>query len=184
VNSECDLGELLQDYGYAIVPDPHREQQFRCDLHGADNKPSARYYPENNSTWCWPCSKKRDPLDYVMEKEQINFIQAIDFLEKRLNLDTLAWSDAEEPKPVDEIAELDKISDTRETYEDVKGRVQRLLEMLTEDRALPSNNLLSFWEVFDRVDYGVARQKWPEGQGMSALAKLKVGVMKKLEEAS
>ena len=181
VNAACDLGELLQGYGYAVVSDPHREQQFSCDLHGPDHKPSARYYPESNSTYCWPCAKKRDPVEWVKEKEQVNFIRAIEILEERLQLPTLPWSDAEPDKPVDHLAEHDRISSQGESYLDIKARVQRLLEMITEDRGLACNDLLTFWEVFDRIDYGVARQGWDVEQGSSGLTKLRASVIKRLE---
>ena len=80
VNQECDLGDLLQGYGYGVVPDRQREQQFSCDLHGMDNKPSARLYGYNNTTYCWVCQKKRDAISYVMEKEHLNFRDAIEQL--------------------------------------------------------------------------------------------------------
>lgn len=182
VNKECDLGELLHEYGYAVMPDRQREQQFACDLHGVDNKPSARYYGINNTTYCWVCQKSRDAIAYVTEKEGVSFREAIEMLEKRLGLSTLPWSD-EEDRPKSVSQEIDEIAATTATYEDEKVRLNKFLGTLTAERDLDSRTLLSFWEVFDRVDYGVARQSWGEPKGAAAMAHLRQKVMERLKEA-
>lgn len=179
VIKECDLGVILAEYGYAVFPDPYREQQFSCDLHGADHKPSARYYPETNSTYCWVCQKKRDPVDWIRAKENLGFADAVDFLERKFDLASLPWDDQEE-RPVNPMEELDKVGQQQEGFKDYEARVQRLLEMLTEDRHLEANMLLSFWEVFDRVGYGVAREGWPENRGIVALQKLRERVFERI----
>ena len=183
VNRECDLGELLQEYGYAVVPDPEREQQFSCDLHGPDLKPSARLYGANNSTYCWVCQKKRDPIAYVMEKENAKFVEAIEMLERRLGLAPLPWED-EGDRPRDVADELDEIAAMRVTYADERERTHRLLTAETQERSLNAATLLSFWEAFDRVDYGVARQDWGESRGIVGLKKLRERLFERLREAS
>lgn len=54
IKEQVPILDLLARYGYMIEPGYNGEQQFRCDLHGSgqDNKPSARAYPESNSTYC------------------------------------------------------------------------------------------------------------------------------------
>lgn len=183
VKQECDLGALLQEYGYAVVPDRHREQQFSCDLHGPDNKPSARLYGHNNTTYCWVCQKTRDPISYMMEKELINFREAVERLEERLGLPPLPWSD-EKNKPVDVADEIEAMAHTSASYEDEKMRVGKFLQSLTTDRDLDMESLLSFWEVYDRIDYGVARQNWPENKGAVAMLKLLERIKKKCKELS
>jgi len=185
VNRECDLGELLQGYGYAVVPDRQREQQFSCDLHGMHNKPSARLYGHNNTTYCWVCQKKRDPISYVMEKENFNFVQAVDDLERRLALAPLPWDDdmdaaVRAPDPGDE---LDDIARHDATYDMERERVRTFLDALTAEREADAKSLLSFWEVFDRIDYGVARQDWGEGKGLAALQQLRARLMDRLRKA-
>lgn len=185
IKTECDLGVLLQDYGYAVVPDRHREQQFACDLHGVDHKPSARFYGHNNTTYCWVCQKTRDPISYVMEKELITFREAIDLLEKKLRLGPLPWSD-EYQRPIaveDEISKIEKAR-TVVTYEQAKLRLSKILSTLTAEREFNSSSLLAFWEVFDRVDYGVARENWEEHKGAAAMEGLRERLMKKLREVS
>lgn len=188
VKEECDLGALLQEYGYDVVPDRQREQQFACNLHGPDNKPSARLYGHNNTTYCWVCQKTRDPISYVQEIEQVSFKDAIEMLEKKLGLPSLPWSDdlKREVKVEDEI---DEITRRHVSYEDERDRLRKILDGLTGDRLdegsegnLDAQTLLAFWEVFDRIDYGVARENWSEAKGAAGLEKLRHRVMTKLKE--
>jgi DNA primase len=184
VLEEVDLGEILQEYGYAVVPDRMREQQFSCDLHGHDNKPSARFYGHDNTTYCWVCRKKRDAINYVMEKELLDFREAVEYLEQRLGLDRLPWSDeGEAPRrqtPEEIVAAAQTVPDA--TYEEERDRLRRFLDSITRERDLDSDDLLAFWEVYDRIDYGVARQSWGEDKGHAAVARLRERVMQKLED--
>ena len=183
IKEEGDLGQLLQDYGYAVVPDRHREQQFACDLHGVDNKPSARLYGHNNTTYCWVCQKTRDPISYVMEKELVNFREAVEQLEKKLNLPPLPWSD-EKNEPANVANEIEAMEVQAASFEREKERVGKFLQCLTSDRDLNATTLLSLWEVYDRIDYGVARQNWPETKGAVAMLKLLERAKDKCKEMS
>lgn len=187
VLGHVDLGEMLREYGYDVVPDRMREQQFSCDLHGPDNKPSARYYGESNTTYCWVCQKTRDAISYVMEKEGIGFREAIESLERRLGLKPLPWDD-DQDGPVRPEAELDEITSRSASYAEEYARLRKFLETLTRERlerrpgdlGLDCGALLGFWEAFDRVDYGVAREGWPEPKGIDAIRKLKERVFEKI----
>ena len=183
VNERCNLGELLYEYGYAVVPDPYREQPFSCGLHGADRKPSARYYPSTNSTWCWVCRKKRDPIAYVMEMEGVGFRDAVDHLERRLGLEPLPWTQ-DEDCPVDVRDEIDEIARNSASYEQEHDRTVHLLDGLSLDRDLDANTMLAFWEVLDRVDYGVSKESWGESKGVQALVRLREKVLKRVREKS
>lgn len=184
VLEEVNLGEILQEYGYDVVPDRMREQQFSCDLHGIDNKPSARFYGHDNTTYCWVCRKKRDAINYVMEKELMEFPDAVRYLEDRLGLDRLEWNEDENrPLTVDEVAQVEAEEKAAATYDSEKDRLHRFLDTLTSERELGVSTLLAFWEAFDRVDYGVARQNWGDEKGISALKRLRERVMEKLKEA-
>ena len=182
IKQEVDLGELLQEWGYAVVPDPHREQQFSCDLHGPDHKPSARYYGATNSTYCWVCQKKRDPIAWVMEKENLSFRQAIEFLETKAALDPLPWD--LEDLPLSPEQEITTISQGEaQTYADKQKRLRKFLKTMTAERDLNAQALLVFWEVFDRISYGVAKQNWGEQKGLAALTKLRGRILEHLKDA-
>lgn len=187
VLEHVDLGEMLREYGYSVVPDRMREQQFSCDLHGPDNKPSARYYGESNTTYCWVCQKTRDAISYMMEKEGLGFVEAVEALERRLNLAPLPWED-DGDAPARPEDDFDAIVSRSSSYVEEYARMRKILDSLTRDRlecrpgdpSLDCSTLLGFWEAFDRVDYGVAREKWPEPKGIEALQKLKERVFEKI----
>lgn len=186
VNREADLGEMLSEWGYSVVPDRHREQQFSCDLHGPDYKPSARYYGLSNSTYCWVCQKKRDAIAWVMEKELLGFRDAVEHLEARCGLEALPWDDDRDaPRSLEQEFE-ESMSRPSGTYEQERDRLKSLLETETADRlnppALSQQQLLAFWEVCDRVEYGVARQNWSEQKGKGAILSLRERVMEALRE--
>lgn len=173
-NAQCKLGDLLAEYGYGVVQDTHREQQFACQLHGADNKPSARYYPLTNSTYCWVCQKTRDPIAYVMEHEHVDFKDAIRLLEGRLGLPSLPWEDDRlaEPAPRNPV---DEINNRVLGFDERRGYVERLLMSMMQERLqdnTEAKTLLMFWEVFDRIEYGMLRENWTDAQGMEGLALL------------
>jgi len=184
VNEQSDLGALLQEYGYMVVPDPHREQQFACDLHGPDNKPSARFYGTTNSFHCFACAKSRDPIEFIKDKEQVGFKQAIEILEKRLNLPVLPWDDEDSADPRDETErEIDEIANRVDTYEEDQQRLRRFLDGLTQDRDLDANTLLKFWEAFDRIDFHVREDQWAENKGKVALKSLHEQIIERLKAA-
>ena len=183
MKEEADLGEMLSEWGYSVVPDRQREQQFSCDLHGPDNKPSARYYGLSNSTYCWVCQKTRDAIAWVVEKELMGFREAVEHLEARCGLAPLPWDD-ERDAPVTPEQEFAAATAVPEgTYEEGCGRLRKFLDTLTAERDLDQQTLLAFWEVFDRIEYGVARQNWGETKGTQAVAALRSRVMETLQEA-
>ncbi len=167
VNQECDLGALLHEYGYSVFSDGDREQQFACNLHGQDNKPSARLYGATNSTYCWACSRSRDPLAYVMEIEGLSFLEAVRYLEKKLNLPPIPWGDEDDGEDGDEDllggetwsrhdsehgnqgSSADRERD--EAYRSLKESVEKTLISLTRERELSHYSVLGMWEVFDLI---------------------------------
>lgn len=179
VKRECDLGGLLQEYGYSVVPDSHREQQFACQLHGADNKPSARFYPQNNSTYCWVCQKTRDPIAYVVEHEHVEFREAVQLLEKRMGLPSLPWEEPVRPKTVAQ--EIDDIARGGSSFDQVSDRVRHFLEGITRDRDLDAKKLVRFWELFDRVEYGVVREGWDDEKAIEVLQGLRERILQALK---
>lgn len=182
VRRKVDLGHLLRSYGYDVYPDAEREQQFRCDLHGSDNKPSARFYPATNSTYCWVCQKSRGPLDYVMEKEGIEMRPALDLLEAKYDLGELRWSDEAEDNPLQRFEqELQNLEYPNRGFEDERKAVRRLLDTVTRERDLDLQTTLKLWEVYDRLVYGAKYESWGEKESLEALQTLKTSVFKELK---
>lgn len=176
IKEEVSILEVLAQYGYSIHTGYDGEQQFRCDLHGTghDNKPSARVYPDTNSTYCWACGRSRDPISYVMEKEGKEFMDALYALESRFNLSQLPWEDddfvkKESPKIVEEVEEA---LAPETTLQEDQQRLEKLLLMLTHERSLPLGRVLDLWEGLDRIAYYAGEGMVSESAAQQALIKL------------
>ena len=152
IRSNIDLAQVLETYGYAVVSGADREQQFSCDLHGdgADSKPSARYYPDSNSWYCFACGRSSDAIATVMEKEGIGFSEACLGLEKQHGLPPLPWKDEDLEKPKVKQIILDK---QEETLEELVRKTHRTLDTLTQDGTFGMDTALRLWEAFDRICY-------------------------------
>ncbi len=151
IREEVPLDEVLYRYGYELIPNADREQQFSCDLHGdgSDSKPSARFYPDSTSWHCFACSKSRDALGTVMAKEGLSFSEACTSLEKAYGLPPLPWEDEDRPKKVNTEIE----TGTVETPDDASARVLKLLQAFSIGKDMTLDDLLRMWEIHDRVMY-------------------------------
>lgn len=179
LRERADIGVLLQDYGYGIHPDMSREQQYSCDLHGPDNKPSARYYPRTNSVYCFACGKARDPIGLVMDKEGVSFREACDYLEGKFGLPPLPW-DAEAEEPESALTEIDALLSAGTTYEQECSQVRNFLDLLIQERDMKMQTLLAFVEAFDRIEFGVRKAQMDEDTGKLAMQKLHAKIMASL----
>lgn len=187
IRKEISIVKVLSDYGYRVHPGGgDREQQFPCDLHGdgVDNMPSARVYPASDSWYCFACDITRDAIQTAREKEGLGFWDAIKVLEARYRLPALPWEpddDVREPTAREQV-ERALVSDR--PLEDVRNRVERLLKTVTLERSLPLPVLIALWEVYDRINYGVAKEDWKDHQAKQALARLRNATMEKLKACS
>ena len=91
VIENSDLGGLLEEYG-AIFSFDHRieslnEVQYKCPIHGKDNKPSARLYKDTHSCYCWACLKRWDAVSLVQDVEGLGYRAALNFLIKKYSID-------------------------------------------------------------------------------------------------
>jgi len=98
--SKIDMSKLMMDYNVSFIYSPENasEVQYRCPFHGKDNKPSARFYRRTNSAHCFKCRKTWNPVSFIMDKENFNFIQSVNYLINRYNIDTSSISDDPEFK--------------------------------------------------------------------------------------
>lgn len=163
--------QLLQDYGYEVMADGgDREQQFCCDLHGdgRDSKPSARVYPETNSWYCWACGRSRDHIQTCREKESLDFWKAIEALERKYRLPFLPWDDSEGGQPARKISVSEQVLSkltSEKTYEEEVARVERLLQRMSDEKEVPMNKVLAYWEALDCIKHKVIDKKMDEGKG-------------------
>ena len=91
VRTHVRISDVLSYYGINTPGIADREFQYACPLHGDgnDSKPSARCYPDTNSTYCWACGISRDPIQWTKEKEGLNFWSAIKRIEDLYNVPRL-----------------------------------------------------------------------------------------------
>jgi hypothetical protein len=144
IKKEVSLGEILSFLGYEIDSNSNREQQFRCDLHGEDNKPSARFYPSTNSTYCWVCHLPRTGLDYILEKRGLNMEDSLSFLEQRYDLPSLGWESLEE-KEIIEIPVYSNVGRSKLSC------LKSLLTQITRGRMLDMGYTLLCWDIYDNL---------------------------------
>ncbi|MEL7338859.1 MAG: CHC2 zinc finger domain-containing protein [Bacteroidota bacterium] len=177
IKEEIPINQVLYDLEYNVYPHMDREQQFACDLHGSgrDNTPSARYYPESNSTYCFGCGQARDSISYIRIKKNLSFSEALTYLEKTYGLEPLPWeSDEEEQEDREQSLVLDLFADKGyEDYDDVHRRVSRLLLSASQSRTFPMQECLKFWEKFDRITVLVDQKLISEAKGALAFDRIK-----------
>ena len=80
IKASLSLGDIMRSKGQ--IRGLTEEEQFRCPFHGADNKPSARYYSRTDSAYCWVCKKSWDVISYTQQSEEMSFPEAIKYLVK------------------------------------------------------------------------------------------------------
>lgn len=89
------LSNVLQSYNVEFMYDPDKadEVQYKCPIHGADNKPSARFYRLTQTCYCWFCQKRWDVISFIGDKENLNFVEAIRYIIDKYKLDISAVPD-------------------------------------------------------------------------------------------
>ena len=110
---------------------------------------------------CFACDKTRDAIETVRAKEGLDFWGAVRLLEDRYGLEPLPI-DYNETHRTGAVEALGLVLDTGRTFEQDRERMQAFLDARTRDRDLPLEQLLAFWEVFDRVTHMVML---PAGSG-------------------
>jgi len=155
------------DYGYDIV-DEDREQQFRCDLHGVDHKPSARFYPKTNSTYCWVCQKARGPVDYYAEREGVDITAALLYFERLFQLPTWVAHEADQEYAVDKLDTIGQVS-----ADEVRKRFRKTLLAETRDRSLGLAPTLALWDSYDRITFALKQGDLTEREYLAQLTLLR-----------
>ncbi len=94
VKNQVSMHDVLEFYKIRVRT-RQREVQFPCPLHGdgKDRGFSARIYPPKPEedkpywdTYCFGCQTDRDVIQWVRDKEQVSFVDAIKILEKTFDV--------------------------------------------------------------------------------------------------
>jgi hypothetical protein len=82
----------LAEKGIDAVPDDTTPTQIPCPFHGADNKPSARYYPRTGGRGdyvrCYKCRENWDSINLYAKFRGLRFMDALAKLERRFRIKT------------------------------------------------------------------------------------------------
>ena len=145
------ITDLLAELGYGVQP-VEREQQFGCDLHGTrDGKPSARVYPASNSWYCFACGKSRDAIRTVMDKLDLDFKQAMVWLEKTYNLPTFVRHADTVPISLTDALTATFTSPQDDNADRVIVQIRVLLEAQRFDKLLTCQQTMELWERLDTL---------------------------------
>lgn len=136
IKTVVPITEVLAMYG--MPNDPRR--MIPCpDIKHMDTHPSAKIYPQSNTCHCFACGANVNPIDLVMQQENVTFPQACEILIERFGLDKDIYAEKvssgnEEsverkdlfplsPKEM-KLLGLAMIIDIKEPYMDMEGRMQ------------------------------------------------------------
>jgi hypothetical protein len=177
IRTTLPMLDVLADYGYRVRADGgDREQSFSCDLHGdgRDSRPSAIYYPRTNSFHCFACSRSRDAVTLVMEKEGLKFWPAIRKLEQQYRLPPLPWEDDEEPDEPTPERQITSVLDDQGKMDWAQAcrRVQAFLTGMGEERTCDPLQLVRWWEAFDKVRFLHEEDKIKDSDGVNLILRI------------
>lgn len=166
----------LNEFGHGeMVVDESTPSQMPCPYHGADNKPSARYYPRSGGrsdyVRCYKCRENWDSINLYAKFRGLRFMDALTDLERRFRIKVLR-------KP--EGPEIVEPSERRSGYvSDKWGDVPRVLAIL--ERKLSSihdkcgmSDYVKFCRLIDSIQYDYDRTQIPTPDMVQALSRAMV----------
>src|SRR5271170_6588749 len=81
--------QFLTEHGVEL-PDESTAFQTNCLFHGADNRPSARYYPREGGRYdylrCFKCRENWDCINLLAKFNGLRFMEALQDLERRFHI--------------------------------------------------------------------------------------------------
>jgi len=118
IHSHISAADVLSRNGVSLRKSGGQEEQISCPFHGADKRPSARYFPEHGDSlshvWCFVCHKRWDAVGLWKQfTNETKFSTLLFTLEKAFGITAPEYNIA--PSHEDE-------------YDPLKEEVERLLE--------------------------------------------------------
>lgn len=167
VREQVSTADVLRHFGIDL-PTADIEVQYACPLHGdgQDLKKSARYYPQNDSTYCFGCDAYRDQFDLVMAFEGGSFMEAVKYLERQFDVEDAPniYEYANESAQSDldsaandrdeELSDLETSKSTPLPPEQLKAlerRIDRLCQTYRDQ--LTGTTVAQLYHVYDRLTY-------------------------------
>lgn len=176
VREAYSIFECLHEFGQGeMLIDEATSIQIACPFHGADAKPSARFYPlgsgrEYEIVRCFKCRENWDSINLYAKFKGIEFMDSLKDLERRFRVRIPKRPDAPEfTDPVDR--DSNYVSDK---WKDVPVMLQLLEGKLPKLRQLASmSDYVKFCRVLDAVQWDLDKAAGKSNPSMvSILQKL------------
>jgi hypothetical protein len=153
--------DCLQENGHGEhLSDDITATQISCPFHGADRRPSARYYPASSrgssSVRCFKCQESWDSINLYAKFKNLRYMDALSSLEKRFRIKI--------PRRPDSTVLPDVVTKGNHYVSEKWGDVPTVLTLLEKKlvRVKPKsgfNDYVKFCRVIDAVTYDFERSK-------------------------
>lgn len=168
----CSAFQILIDSGVDTVPDDSTPTQIACMFHGADAKPSARYYPrsgrKSDYVRCFKCRENWDGINLYAKFRGLRFMDALADLERKYRIMVPRRPDG---PPITEPADRksDYVSDK---WYDIP-RVLLLLEqkLLRVREKMGMVDFVKYCRLLDAIEYDFNKTGKPTDEMVSVLKK-------------
>jgi DNA primase len=88
INEQVRISTVLRDYHVDIVGSEGAEQ-IHCPFHYPDTNKSCRVYHDTDSLYCFVCDKSWDVIEFVKDKEELTFGQAVAFVKRHYGVEVI-----------------------------------------------------------------------------------------------
>lgn len=156
LRSQYSTYDCLKENGFGeAIPDNSTPTQISCPVHGADTRPSARYYPSDGRrgdyVHCFACKLHADSIGLYSKFKGIKWFDALKELERRFGIKvSRAPNGAEIQEPVDKTSskyESDLWSDVPQMLVMLEKKLKRIRDRVTMD------DYIKFCRVIDNVQW-------------------------------
>ena len=107
-----------------------------------------------------------------MEKKHVSFDRACEILEKAFGLPPLE-EDGEEERERERPLQSFSLYQETQTFDDHRKSLKKSLDIVTYEKELPMDAVLSLWYVFDKICWLVEQDKLSEKKGRESLLKVR-----------
>ncbi len=81
--SQCDIEDIMSSY--IVIKKVGRNSKAVCPFH-SEKTPSFVVYPDSQSFYCFGCGAGGDIISFVMRAENLEYVEAVRFLAKRVGV--------------------------------------------------------------------------------------------------
>lgn len=134
------------------------EEQLSCPFHGVDNKKSARYYEETDTTWCWVCHEKLDIFSYIGKRESISFSETLNYIINQYKIDISSV-----PEQMEVLIDDNNIKEKKKSLSNRHRYVSQLKEYILKKKGvLEPYKYGRFVYIYMVMKNVISNEKFPE----------------------